>query len=117
MTHKLRSQIKVGDEVLKSERPSFIKIDVEGFKTNVIKGLAGTIRRHRPVIITEINPPFLASCGTSFAELATLMREMNYLGYRLALKKQSGKHDWNLTPLNDSVAEYCDAVWLPLTGQ
>jgi FkbM family methyltransferase len=33
----------------------FVKIDVEGFERNVIEGLHDTIRRHRPVVVLELN--------------------------------------------------------------
>jgi hypothetical protein len=35
------------------EDPVFIKIDVEGFETNVIKGGMETLRKHEPVLLVE----------------------------------------------------------------
>jgi FkbM family methyltransferase len=35
------------------EDPVFIKIDVEGFETNVIKGGIETLRRHEPILLVE----------------------------------------------------------------
>jgi FkbM family methyltransferase len=47
-----------GDEILlplcASERVDFIKIDVEGLELQVLRGLRGTISRHRPIIFCEI---------------------------------------------------------------
>jgi FkbM family methyltransferase len=35
------------------DNPIFIKIDVEGFETNVIKGGVETLRRHEPILLVE----------------------------------------------------------------
>jgi FkbM family methyltransferase len=35
------------------ENPVFIKIDVEGFETNVIKGGIETLRQHEPILLVE----------------------------------------------------------------
>ncbi len=35
--------------------PSFIKMDVEGYEYEVLKGAAGTIQKHKPVIFFEMN--------------------------------------------------------------
>jgi hypothetical protein len=35
--------------------PSFIKMDVEGYEYEVLKGAAATIQKHKPVIFFEMN--------------------------------------------------------------
>ena len=76
-------------------------------------GLGNIIRQHRPTIVTEVNPTFLAACGSSFGELVTLMSSLDYRGYKLGLKKRNGQYDFLLTNLKD---ENCDAVWLHVTA-
>lgn len=112
--YEIPIEVKVGDDLLSGQRPSFLKIDVEGFETNVLRGLAHTIRRHRPIIVTEVNPSFLSACDSSFDEFVTLMRSLDYRGYRLGLKKRNGRYDWVLTNLE---CENCDAVWLHVSAQ
>lgn len=46
-----------GDELLAAEQAvHFIKLDIEGHEPFAMKGLADTIRRHRPMILCEFNP-------------------------------------------------------------
>jgi FkbM family methyltransferase len=47
--------IKRGDSYIKSTRVDFIKIDVEGFERDVLRGLTDTIRRNRPTVVSELN--------------------------------------------------------------
>jgi FkbM family methyltransferase len=107
-TYEVSIQVKTGDDLLKGENPSFIKMDVEGYEVGVLKGLRNTIRSHRPVIITEVNPTYLAACGSSFRELCELMSSLGYCGYKSGLKKVNNKYTSYLTALSE---ENCDAVW------
>lgn len=54
---KLFLQVKRGDDVFCETNigPSVIKIDVEGFEKFVFRGLAQTIKKHKPAIIFEYN--------------------------------------------------------------
>ncbi|MEP6846296.1 MAG: FkbM family methyltransferase [Panacibacter sp.] len=77
-----------GDVILKSESingVNFIKIDVEGAELEVVKGLQGTLHKHKPVIILEILPVYsMESTNGKMRkerqdELQKLMREMDYV--------------------------------------
>ncbi|AYA38240.1 FkbM family methyltransferase [Hymenobacter oligotrophus] len=49
-------EMRVPDELLADfERLDFIKCDVEGFEYEVFRHMQNTLRRHRPVIQTELN--------------------------------------------------------------
>ncbi len=50
--------------------PQFVKIDVEGFELPVVRGLATTIERHRPIILVETS--------RTFADLLDLVRPWGY---------------------------------------
>ena len=52
-------------------KPDLIKLDVEGFEQQALKGLENTLRRHLPAILIEINNikrwlPFLKALGYTF---------------------------------------------------
>lgn len=89
-----------GDEMLPDNLPgaTFIKIDVEGFEVNVIKGFSQTLQKLRPVVMTEVVAGYLERAGSSVEELCSLMGDFGYevfnleakrdgLGYRLQLSK------------------------------
>ena len=44
-------------DVFFTGKPSFIKIDVEGFEFDAILGMRGILRRHHPVLLVEIWNP------------------------------------------------------------
>src|SRR5262245_43203816 len=44
-TYQIRAQVKKGDQLLVHEKPSLIKVDVEGFECKVVGGLAQTITK------------------------------------------------------------------------
>lgn len=47
--------IRRGDDIAASP-PELIKIDVEGFEGDVLRGLTNTITRNRPIIVCEFSP-------------------------------------------------------------
>ena len=57
-----------------------IKIDVEGFEMEVLRGLRKTLETAQPILIVEINPGMLAYQESSPAEL---FRFLTSLGYRI----------------------------------
>ena len=68
-----------------------IKIDTNGFEYNVIKGLMHIIKKHRPVLIIEIN--------RDERKINKLLKKYNYNDYYYSLKKKSfsKKKDLNCT--------------------
>jgi len=55
-----------------------IKIDVEGFELNVLRGARLTLEKHRPLLFLEINPEALDSVGAQAAELTWLLKYQGY---------------------------------------
>jgi FkbM family methyltransferase len=83
---------------------SFIKIDVEGCETEVLRGANRTIMTHRPVIWCELNPIALERQHSSVAELGSALEELRY---RVAEFYPAGA-DWNGYEGNQ-----CDLLCLP----
>lgn len=58
--------------------PGFIKIDVEGVEHEVLRGAESTLRKFRPVVLSELSGALLRHNGTSVAEVVTYMRGLGY---------------------------------------
>jgi FkbM family methyltransferase len=84
----LQVPVANGDGRLATETPSIIKIDVEGFELEVLRGLEATLQRCKPVVITEIVPDHLHRLNTSPAAVSQFMKSLGYSPRRLGL---SGK--------------------------
>jgi FkbM family methyltransferase len=48
-------KIKIFDNLKLKSKPKFIKIDVEGFDLEVIKGMKDTIQKFNPILLVEFN--------------------------------------------------------------
>lgn len=93
MIRKVDVKIVNGDREIEDKPIKFIKIDVEGWETNVILGLKGAILKYRPTIYTEIIDKHLRAAGSS-AEIFVL--QMIELGYRGELV-QLGRRGTDIT--------------------
>lgn len=60
------------------ENVSLIKIDVEGFEMEVLKGASDTLRRFRPTVFVEIDDEFLARQKSSAVEVFDLLAAHKY---------------------------------------
>lgn len=58
------------------ETISGVKMDVEGMEIEVLKGMIGILRKHRPKLVIEVH----SSRGVHLASLASLLREAGYDG-------------------------------------
>ena len=56
----------------------FIKIDVEGFELNVLKGAAESVRKFRPVLFVEVDADNLKRQGTTPHQLEELLTRYGY---------------------------------------
>ena len=58
--------------------PSVIKIDVEGWEWEVLKGARRTLERHRPRLFLSLHPPVLAQLGASDHDVLKWLEELGY---------------------------------------
>jgi FkbM family methyltransferase len=61
----------------------FIKLDVDGNESTVLRGAHKMLRRDKPVLLMEMMPYGLTETGSSFEELLALLNAAGYRLYRL----------------------------------
>lgn len=104
--------VEVGDEAL-AEAPRAIKIDVEGFELQVLRGLRRTLAAYAPFVITEVVESQLARAGASIPELVSLFAEQGYKVYGIDVRRDRFRHHLALKEIG-SVAEFAsfkDVLW------
>ncbi|WP_223167830.1 FkbM family methyltransferase [Nonomuraea sp. SYSU D8015] len=65
-------------ELREISRVDFIKLDVEGYEAEVLKGAEWTIEQHRPALLLEIEDRHLGKYGRTSAEVADSLIERGY---------------------------------------
>ena len=65
-------------ESISPRRIDFIKLDVDGFEVEVLRGGKKTLKTHNPSICMELSPYVLQERGDSFAALFEILRERGY---------------------------------------
>jgi len=110
--YTVQAPVLRGDDVLGDAEPRLIKIDVEGFECRVLRGLESTLRRCRPVVLTEVVPALLERSDACFGTLEALMTGMGYQGFKLGYRRQGRRFDWTLSPFPAGNTSF-DAAWLP----
>ena len=65
-------------EELRLPAPTFIKIDVEGFELDVLRGAAQTLARERPAVFVEIHGETLAGKRSNAAAVVQFLRDAGY---------------------------------------
>lgn len=105
--------VQIGDEVLQ-EPPRAIKIDVEGFELQVLRGLRRTLADSAPFVITEVIESQLARAGASTSDLIELFVGQGYRAFGIGLVRNNRfRHHMVLNPI-DSVADFApfkDILW------
>lgn len=80
------------DSLLPSDRRiDLVKLDTEGAELNALIGLSETMRRDRPVIVSEFSPGMLP--GISNCSGAEYLRFLIAKGYRIGVIGQDGSQD------------------------
>jgi FkbM family methyltransferase len=66
---------------------SAVKIDVEGYELQVLRGASALLERHRPVILGEFNASWLEKRGEAFGDLMQRMQDLDYVVYGVGLSR------------------------------
>jgi FkbM family methyltransferase len=78
------------------QKLDFIKLDVDGFEVEVIKGGTNTLRHFRPPICMELSPYVLEERGTSAEQLLGELRECGYQLVDLKSRDKITRQDGSL---------------------
>jgi FkbM family methyltransferase len=110
--HIVTCPVAVPDVVLECLSPSLVKIDVEGFESHVLAGLAHTIERARPTIVMEMIADHLARAGSAPGDICDSMAAHGYRGYRMRLSGPTASQRLDLEALGAGDWQDGDVVWI-----
>jgi len=71
------------DEIKLLDKLALIKIDVEGFEYQVLKGLVTVLEKHKPRIIFEYDKNYWANTGGNITECYNFLVSLNYMIYQV----------------------------------
>jgi FkbM family methyltransferase len=69
-----------------------IKVDVEGAELPVLRGMAGLVRRHRPVLLIELDDPTRAGLDRKAGQVRQWLRSAGYRAESMPAAYASGDH-------------------------
>ena len=82
------------DSIIK-EKPTHLKIDVEGYELYVLKGM-GELLSELPELFIELNDTLLNRAGTSKKEVYEFLKEKGY-----KYETNLGQHNYHITSLKE----------------
>ncbi|MEP4987089.1 MAG: FkbM family methyltransferase [Paracoccaceae bacterium] len=109
-------QVRRLDDVMRGSRIDFIKIDVEGFEVNALKGAQEIIEQQRPIILTEIVNSHLENAGSSTTELHQFFRKADYVPFGVSQRRAGLAHVLSLSRVDDGgFKDPNDYLWFPVS--
>lgn len=83
------NQEKLDDYYSLEDLINFIKIDVEGYEMEVLKGAEQIIKKHKPVLVIELNDKSLINQNSSAKQVCQFIKNLGYeFIYDLSTNKQ-----------------------------
>jgi FkbM family methyltransferase len=104
--------VAIGDDMLGGVPVLAVKIDVEGFEFHVLRGLARTLERHRPALITEFIEAQFRAAGTSREEIARLLYGHGYQAFGIALRREGLRQRLRLDRLDEQSVPVDNVLWV-----
>ena len=81
-TEVLCEVVRIDDFLPDLKEVSFLKSDIEGADLYALRGAAELLRKHRPLVVCEINPWFMEGYGLSVDNLINFFSGLEYQLYR-----------------------------------
>jgi FkbM family methyltransferase len=78
-------------------RPAFVKVDVEGAESFVLRGMTATLEHHRPVVLLEVHPRWQPAPDAP-AEMDGLLRAAGYTRLMLDVTDVAERQLWRPPP-------------------
>lgn len=72
----------------KLENITFIKIDVEGYEPQVLKGAIETIKKYKPTIFIEVSPHWWKKSNYTVIEVLSIFEKLNYKFFPIIEEKE-----------------------------
>jgi FkbM family methyltransferase len=79
----IKVPIKRFDDVFESEGVTVIKMDCEGAEVSIMQGMSASIKRNRPLIVTEFYAENQRAFGITGADVYKLVTDLSYSVYTL----------------------------------
>lgn len=81
----------------KFSRVDFVKIDVEGAELHVLRGMASTLARFKPVLLVELEPRLLCSFGVQADDVVSYLTSIGYVHSRI-----DGSKNYPFSPCSEA---------------
>ncbi len=86
------------DSLCERERiiPDCLKIDVEGYEVEVLKGSREVLNNYYPIIFLEVHEPSIIDLGGTIEQLYSILRNLGYKIYNLEGKRLNSFHNYSI---------------------